>query len=53
MVLSFSKIAFKPVAVIGCKRFSAGGSLVNAARQQRYHALDHPTHWVASSTINL
>jgi hypothetical protein len=50
--LLVSKIALKPVAAIGCKRFSAGDSFVNAARQQRYHALDHPTHWVASPAIN-
>jgi len=41
MVLLFSKTTFKPVAVIACKRFNAGGSLVNLARQPRHHALDH------------
>jgi len=49
MVLLFSKIALKPVAAIGCKRFSAGGSV---ARQQRHHALDHPTHCLASPAIS-
>src|SRR6516165_1002603 len=50
-VLLFSKITFKPLAVIGCKRFSAGGSLVNVARQQSYHALDHPRSLPPRSTL--